>query len=264
MACRTTSVCDSLPAAPLLLSSRQPGRPAAPRPPAEAAEDPGLGTPGAAAGPAGSCSLQPAGAGARGRVRTTTPRRTRGGGDARGRRRRGVREGVPARAPTVTEKPPALLLGRAQARLCARRGRRARLHRTECSTRRQKAAATSADLSTRWGRGAEQRAPGLEGAGLLGRLGAETLAPRRPPRTGLVRTGQSGPRRRCAELTATPPRGRGRDPRRKCVTLASALRGAVLRGSARRRRPLPWRRRLRRAEAGLRRSELRRPRHGLL
>ena len=56
----------SLPVAPLPLSARQPGRPAAPRPPAEAGEDPKLGALGAAAEPVGSCSLQPAGAGARG------------------------------------------------------------------------------------------------------------------------------------------------------------------------------------------------------
>lgn len=92
-----------------------------------------------------------------GRVRTTTPRRPSSGGDARGRRRRGVREGVPARAPTATGKPPALLPGRARARLRAKCGRRARSRRAACGTRCQKAAA-SADLSPRRGPGARSRA----------------------------------------------------------------------------------------------------------
>lgn len=121
------------------------------------------------------------------------------------------------------------------------------------------------------GRGAEQREPGWEGAGLLVRLGSETVAPRRPPRIGLLRAEQHGRPRRDPEASAAGarnlrprPRGRGRDHHRKCVTLASTLRGAVLRGSARRRGPLPWRRRLRPAKAGLRGAELRHPRHRLL
>lgn len=227
----------SLPVARLLVSAGRPGRPAAPRPPAEAAKDPELGALGAAAGPTGSCSLQPAGAGAGGGgSEPQLPGGPRGGGDARGRRRRGLREGVPASEQRATGQPPAVLPGRLGLG-SPRNADGGRVHigpRAAHVVERLRRPRRASHHAAGRGLGAKQRAPGREGAGPLVQVGARTLAPRRPPRTALERVEQGvatlpAPRgqSRCgAELAATPP-AKGRDPRRKRVGRAQALRGAA-------------------------------------
>ena len=147
-----------------------------------------------------------------------------------------MREGVPASDLTETGKPAALLPGKARARLPAKRGRKARTHRAACATRRRKAAAASAHFAPRCGpRARSQAACAWTGRGRAPRPGRRG-DPRAPEatedraRAGRARwatlPGPGGQPRRGAELEATPP-ARGRDPRRKLVDLAPALRGAA-------------------------------------